>query len=230
MNRHSPKPRFEFRVFGHHFGRTVEALRASSEPTSQDEMLHTYLLSATNYRYNIKINHDEQGDDTLEVKVLLREQQGVECWAPYLELPMPLTSAFLHEFLFAWLEIELPLFRRSTYNTRHLLQELIIPNPHLRTAKVCKKRTLYEVGNSRVEIATLCVDDRHEVHSVAIDADDAADVLETVEALGLQSFTNLNYLAELNQLLDRAAPFAWVPPIRTESLHAINTPQLVFMS
>ncbi len=224
MNRYSTNPRFEFRAFGEHFGRALDMLHTSFEVVAQDEALHTYLLSATNHQYNIKI-----AGDKLEVKVLLREQQGVECWSPYLQLPFPLTAAFLHEFLFAWLEIDPPLLRRSHYDTHQFIQELITPNPHLRTAQVCKKRRLYTVNNCRVEVADLWIADRHPMRTIAIDASKAEDVLQTVEQLGLHSFVNMNYIAELNQILDKDAPIQWFPPIRAESFMPSMARQLVFM-
>jgi len=105
------EPRFEFRVFGQNFGRPLEAIMRSSPQEEQDEGTQTYLFSpffapapaVTNPLYSVKIRNGK-----LDVKMLGRNYQALEQWYPYLRLAFPLTSAFLHEFFFAWLEIAPP--------------------------------------------------------------------------------------------------------------------------
>ncbi len=223
MNSNLTNPRFEFRVFGHDVGSAVAAFKASLPSETSDESAHTYILSATNQHYNIKIRGDK-----LDVKVLLREYQGLERWYPYYQFAFPLTSAFLHEFLFAWLEIELPLLRRCHYTAHQFLQELMIPNPHLRTVEVCKKRRHHSVNNCQVEIGSLLVDEHYSTQTVAVEGADAEDVLQTVELLGLQAFTNTNYIVGLHQLLGQAPSQSWVPPLRAERFVPLLARQPVF--
>ncbi len=223
MNSHPTNPRFKFRLFGQDFGYAVAALSASPPVATREEVLHTYILSATNQRYNIKIC-----DDKLDVKVLLHEYQGLARWHPYLQFAFPLTSAFLHEFLFAWLEIDPPLLRRCHYTARQFLEELIIPNPHLRAAQVAKQCRHYTMNHCQVEIGSLWVNDRHAIQTVAVEAAAADAVLETIALLGLQGADNTNYIVGLSQLLEKEAPLPWLPTLHAQSFMPLMTRQLVF--
>jgi hypothetical protein len=222
MNSNSLNPRFEFRSFGQNFGYAVDVLRTAPQTKARTDVLHTYILSATNQRYAIKMCNDK-----LDVKVLLREHKGLERWYPYHQFAFPLTSAFLHEFLFAWLEIDLPLLRRCHYTAPQFLQELMMPNPHVRTVEVCKNRHYYTVNDCQVELGSLWIDDRHPTQTVAVKGVDPEAVLQTVALLGLQASANTNYIVGLQQLLSKDAS-PWVPPIRTESLMPAIARQMVF--
>ncbi|MEZ4732787.1 MAG: hypothetical protein R3E79_37260 [Caldilineaceae bacterium] len=52
MNITGIDPQFEFRLFGQTFGRTFEAIVASSPVEDYDEGMHIYILSPTNQSTN----------------------------------------------------------------------------------------------------------------------------------------------------------------------------------
>lgn len=235
MNITGVDPQFEFRVFGQPFGRIVESFVASSPVEDRDEGMHTYILSATNQEYNVKIR-----DGKLDSKVLLRRYRSLERWRPYLQLPFPLTSAFLHEFLFAWLEVDPPRLARSQYTVPQLLQEIIIPCPHLCAVQVYKQRRFYTVNDCRVEVASLTIDNHDHtsrvandmvigtiIETIAVESSDADSLLRTIEVLGLDAFDNANYPVALRQLLAREAPPKRRRPGRRGNVMLVNKPEPV---
>lgn len=245
MNHHPIEPRYEFRVFGQDFGRMINVLLASSplkrrDPFTKitlplvehpaephDEGLQTYLLATGGQSCSIKVRNHQ-----LDTKVLLRQHQGLERWQPHLRLAFPLTAAFLHEFLFAWLEIEPPHLWRAQYTEAQFLQELIIPNPSLHAVQVRKQRRCFTLNECAMEMTALTVNDRYHTYTVAVEATDAEKVLDTVTLLGLQTSANTNYLVGLSELLglhvpdtepEAQAESAWLP-IRDRT----PRPELVF--
>lgn len=214
MNRKLTEPHYEFRVFGHEFGRLINILLASSplkrrealskivlpmseHPTDpSDEGHQSYILAVEGQTCSIKLRAHH-----LDTKVLLRQEQGLERWQPHLQLAFPLTAAFLHEFLFAWLEIEPPHFWRPQYTEVQFLQELIIPNPALCVVQVRKQRRRFTINDCDMEMTALTVDERYHTYTVAVEATAAEKVLDLVNLLGLQNFANTNYLTGLRQLM-----------------------------
>lgn len=208
MNITGIDPQFEFRLFGQTFGRTFEAIVASSPVEDYDEGMHIYILSPTNQEYNIKIR-----DGKLDTKVLLRCDRGLERWSPYLQLPFPLTSAFLREFFFAWLEVAPPPLARSHYTANQWLQGLILPSSQLCAVQVYKRRRHYTINGCQIEMTSLALSEyqgtqAHNVEAIhaetmAIEATDADAVLRTLGLLGLNATNNTSYPTGLRQLLEK---------------------------
>lgn len=218
MNITGIDPHFEFRLFGQTFGRTVESIVTSSPVEDHDEGMHIYILSTTdqestnqeyaNQAYNVKIR-----DGKLDTKVLLRRYRGLERWSPYLQLPFPLTSAFLHEFLFAWLEVVPPPLARPHYTADQWLQELILPSSQLCAIQVYKQRRLYTINGCQMEVTSLMLNEYQRTNyprteaihaeTIAIEATDADAVLRTIERLGLDAANNTSYPVGLRQLLEK---------------------------
>lgn len=201
MNTHATAPQFEFRVFGQEVGHTAAAMLATYPVDRRDEGTEHYILSATNHQYNLKIREDK-----LDVKLLRRCHLGLERWQPYLRLAFPVTAAFLHEFCFAWLEIVPLRLRREHYTARQLLQEVVTPSAQLCAVKIDKRRRHYTVAGAQVEITTLCIDDQHQMQTVAVTAAEADTVLHTLAYLRLQTSENTNYLVGLSPYRARVTP------------------------
>lgn len=208
------EPRFEFRVFDQDFGRAIEAIMRSSPQEEQDEGTQTYLFSPfftpsistanplANPFYSVKIR-----DGKLDVKMLGRTYQMLEYWHPYLRLAFPLTSAFLHEFFFAWLEIAPPRLQRERYTEEQFFQELILPNPQVRAVQLHKQRRHYQIGGCQLEMASLWVEYGHHKHtmqSVAVESTEPGTLLRMIQFLQLQHFANTSYSVALSQLFNAA--------------------------
>lgn len=246
MNRQSTDPRYEFRVFGHEFGQLINTLLASSPrkrreafakaalslsemaPEPRDEGLQTYLLAAGGQSCSIKVR-----DHQLDTKVLLRHQQGLERWQPHLQLAFPLTAAFLHEFLFAWLAIEPPHLQRTQYTEAQFWQELIAPHPALYAVQVHKRRRCFTINGCALEMTALTINDFYHTHTVAVEAAEAEKVLATITLLGLHTFVNTNYLMGLSQVVGLDAPEArtWSnpAPVWAPALKPPASPELVLV-
>ncbi|MBX3011458.1 MAG: hypothetical protein KF832_08110 [Caldilineaceae bacterium] len=204
MNLHATAPRFEFRVFGQQFSRAVASVVANFPAEAADEGLQTYLLSAAEHDYDVGYNVKLR-KGKLAAKLLIREHLGLERWQPYLQLPFPLTAAFCHEFVFAWLAVEPPPLRRDQYTEPQFLQEIVLPHPQLCAVQLYKQRRQFTVNGCKLELASLCINQRHQIKTVAVEAAEADNLLHTVELLHLHTFENTNYIVGLRELLGKEA-------------------------
>jgi hypothetical protein len=222
MNITGTDPRFEYRIFGPNLEHIAQTIMTLYPVKDRDEGLQTYILSPTNQAHNVKIRNDK-----LDMKILLRHYRGLERWRPYLQLSFPLSAAFLHEFMFAWLEVDPPCLMRSCYSAYQLLHELIIPNSYLKTVQVYKQRQHYTIHRCQVEVASLLVNGRQQVDTIAIEATDADSVLRTVELFGLDASSNTNYLAGLHRLLTNNSVTNRVHSTSNGHVAAVNGRELV---
>lgn len=209
MNQHM-EPRYEFRIFGKEFGPLLKHMERSYQPISQAEETNTYILSAANPDYSVKIR-----DGKLDTKVLRRREQGVERWYPHLQIAFPLSAALLREFVFSWLHVDLPPLLRTSYTISQFLQEAVAAVPALQVAKVYKKRCHYMLYGCRVEIGDLWINDQIELRTIAVEASEASQVARTVEILDLQDDKNTSYVVGLLQ---------WLSPERAQ--RKPNTPSV----
>jgi hypothetical protein len=207
MNQHM-EPRYEFRLFGKEFGPLIKHMEQSHQPINQATETNLYILAATNLDYSVKIRNGK-----LDTKVLRRREQGLERWYPHLQMAFPLSSALLREFVFSWLQVDLPPLLRQRYTMQQFLQEAVAAVPALQVAKVDKQRCHYMLYGCRVEIGDLRINDQIELRTVAVEASEASKVARTVEILDLQDDKNTSYGAGLLQ---------WLAPERAQ--RKPNTP------
>ena len=208
MNQQQRAPRYEFRLFGKESGPLLNHMARSHQPIKQAAETNPYILSAANPDYSVKIR-----DGKLDTKVMRRREQGIESWYPHLQMAFPLSAALLREFVFAWLQVDLPPLLRSSYTMEQFLQEAVAAVPALQVAKVYKQRCHYMLYGCRIEIGDLWINDQIELRTVAVEANDAQAVARTVEILDLQDDKNTNYVAGLLQ---------WLTPVRVQ--RQPNTP------
>lgn len=196
MNRQHEDARYEFRLFGQTFGPLVDYLERSQAPVNYREEIDTYILAPTNPDYSVKVR-----DGKLDTKLLTRRERGLERWHPHLQIDFPLTRGLLREFVFSWLQVDLPPLARSRYTIQQFLQEAVAATPTLQVAKVHKERRHYSLYNCQVEVGTLCINDTIRVRTLAIEAPQAELVERTVQILDLQDYQNTNYVAGLLQIV-----------------------------
>ncbi|MCB0061245.1 MAG: hypothetical protein KDE19_03990 [Caldilineaceae bacterium] len=199
-------PRFEFRVFGIPLNETLEGIIQKTPVTHTEQQRDLYLLATGVNRYNIKIRQN-----TLNTKVLMRRQEGLERWHPHLDIAFPLSAAFLHEILFPLLQLQSAALKRDLYTIELLQTEVIQSQPTLRIIPVHKQRRHYAIDNCQLEVAVLYVDDRFYTHTIAIEAVDPAAVQQLRAQLGLSGVENVNYNRGLKDLLasDTTAPYTF---------------------
>jgi exopolyphosphatase / guanosine-5'-triphosphate,3'-diphosphate pyrophosphatase len=184
-------PRWEWRAFGRSFGPAEERFEAlTAERVQESDEL--YLLSRTSDE-NVKVR-----DELLDVKHLEHVNgDGLEQWVPVLKMPFPVSAAELAPVLE---RLGAPSGAgRDAYTLDQLLDELVSPNPDLLAVKVHKRRQRYTIGGCMTELTDLHTD-VGDTRTVAVESEDADDVIATVRELGLSSFQNTSFPRGLKTL------------------------------
>ena len=190
--------RYEFRTFAQHFGPAEEKMRMLAKFEKFRESSETYILSAPNNEHNIKIRYD-----TLDIKVLVKEKQGLQQWQPKMKAEFPVRTAVIREEIFPALNVALPEFRRSGYSIALFLQEVIQSHPALSIARVFKRRFGYTIDGCISEIAELTINGAA-IKTIALESLDVQTVLQARETLGLQEYENVSYLLAIKRIIGMA--------------------------
>lgn len=117
------RPCYEFRAFAQNFGLVEEKMRKLSKFEKFRESSEIYILSAANKENNIKIRYD-----TLDIKVLVKEEQGLQQWQPRMKAEFPIKMEIIRDEIIAALGVVVPELTRSEYTLDQYLEE-IIPKP-----------------------------------------------------------------------------------------------------
>ena len=188
-------PRWEWRSFGAEFGGAESALAART-PEQVVESTEIYVLSEAGTDV-VKVR-----DDLMDVKHL-REvgDDGLEQWTPVLKAGFPLSQADL-EVVSSALGLDAAPPARDGYPLDVWLEEVVGPDPRLRAVTVHKRRTRYRIGGCAAELTDVRAGGAT-TRTVAVESEDAAQVLAVLEELGLAGRPNVNYARGLVEL----APF-----------------------
>jgi hypothetical protein len=190
--------RYEFRAFAQNFGLAEEKMRKLAKFEKFRESSEIYILSAANKENNIKIRHD-----TLDVKVLVKEELGLQQWQPRMKTEFPIKMAVIRDEIIAALGVGVPEFARSEYTLDQYLEEIIQPHPELAIARVLKRRFGYTMKGCIGEIAELLINGAA-IKTISIESVDVGAVLQTKEILGLQEYENVSYLLVIKRILGMA--------------------------
>jgi len=186
-------PRWEWRTFGDAFAgveRRIKALR----PDRLRESAEIYILSAAS-NDNVKIRHM-----LIDIKTLQQvNQDGLELWQPEMKASFPLRQVEILRVFEALMVAPQP-FRRDAYTLEQFISELVKVSRHLRAVDVRKKRTGYLINRCITELADLTVEGTT-TRTVAIEAEDPVKVIATVRHLGLDRFSNVNYVRGLKNFV-----------------------------
>ncbi|WP_159726416.1 hypothetical protein [Methylosinus sp. Ce-a6] len=180
----TPAPRWEWRVFG----ADLAALEArlgwpTSPPRRSDEI---YLLNSTT-PHSAKIR-----DGALEVKRLLRVDDGLELWTPAFRGSFPLPAARIAEAAAA---MALPLHRPldgASYDEARFLGGIVAPCPALRPVAVRKSRTCFAFRDCAAEFVRLRIGPTP-IESVALECEDEERLAEALRALDADPRLNVNF-------------------------------------
>ena len=187
--------RFEFRIFAHSFGREIDEIRQRSLCKGIEEALDIYLVTATNDINNVKIR-----EQSLEIKVLLNVEQGLELWKPCMKFDFPILDSGGGTELFKALAVRPPALSQVKIDVQGLMMQFIWPHPEILVAEVFKRRSHFQVGGCMVEIDELLVNGAA-IHSISIECDDAAEVLRVKQLLDMHRYPNTSYLLALKRIL-----------------------------
>ncbi len=192
--------RYEFRAFAQHFGPAEEKMRKLAKFEKFRESSEIYILSAANDKHNIKIRYD-----TLDVKVFVKEEMGLQQWLPKMKAEFPVKTAVIRDEVFPALNVALPEFKHPDYSLAQFIQDIIQPHPALSIARVYKRRFGYTINECISEIAELLINGAA-IKTIAVESLDVQSVLQAKEILGLQEYENVSYLLAIKRILGMA-PF-----------------------
>ena len=186
-------PRWEWRTFGDGFGDAEQRVKAFT-PDKVRESAEIYILSAVS-NDNTKIR-----DMLMDIKTLQQvNEDGLEQWKPVMKGSFPLPVEEIVRVFGAFRVTPQPL-RRDAYTLEQFIGELVKVSRHLRAVDVRKKRTGYLINGCIAEVAEVTVEGIR-TRTAAIEAEDPVQVIATVRQLGLDRFTNINYLRGLKNLV-----------------------------
>ena len=186
-------PRWEWRSFGSDFGE-AEARFASLAAEAEQESDEIYLLSPV-CDANVKIR-----DALMDIKMLEQvNAAGLEQWCPVMKAGFPLTPDEAKKVC-ATLGVAAPSTARATFTLEQLQAELVAPPRGVRVVSVHKRRLRYQIEGCMSEMTEL-VADGAKARTVALEAEDARRVIDTVRALGLGELANTSYPRGLKQLI-----------------------------
>jgi len=188
-------PRYEFRTFAQNFGRVEDTIRSLSRCEKYRESREIYILSVDNNENNTKIR-----DDKMDIKVIVKEEQGLEQWAPRMKGEFPMVVETIRDEVFPALGVPVPWFERSRYTLDQFQYELIRPHKDLSAAQVIKRRFGFTVNGCITEIADLLVNGAA-IRTVAVESEDPEAVLHAMEILGLGAYENVNYLLAIKRII-----------------------------
>jgi exopolyphosphatase/guanosine-5'-triphosphate,3'-diphosphate pyrophosphatase len=203
-------PRWEWRTFGESFG-TAERRLAALEPDTTQESDEVYFLSK-NGDASIKVR-----DDLMDVKHLERiSDHGLELWLPVMKASFPIGADDVVA-VFGALDVPVPPLARDEYSLQQLEDDLVAPNPDLRSVRLHKSRTHYVVDGCMAEVTTMTAEGRT-IRTVVVESPDQELIRKTVRDLGLEGRTNVNVARGLKSLVGFGEPRFAVIDIGTNSV------------
>lgn len=188
-------PRYEFRAFAQNFGLVEDKIRNLSDCERYRESHEIYVLSAANNENNTKIRADK-----MDIKVIVKEWQGLEQWAPRMQGEFPMSVEVIRDELFQAFSVPVPDFDRSSYTLDQFRDEIVLPHKDLAAVQVFKRRFGFTVNGCITEIADLLVNGAA-IRTVAVESEDAETVLSAKESLGLTEYENVNYLLAIKRII-----------------------------
>ena len=97
------EPRYEFRIWDPSLSEVKERLEKLSGPQPAERSRETYIVSDTTDATNTKIRAG-----AMDIKILLRTDQNLEQWQPYLKADFPIDAMLVAESIFPALRVDPP--------------------------------------------------------------------------------------------------------------------------
>jgi len=187
-------PRFEFRVFALDLHETEQLIKKKGLKPRIRQSKETYIVSPKSNTYNAKIRHE-----LLDIKKLLKTENGLEQWSPVLKEFFPLSKEIIEEILNVF-GID-PLQKiKPEYSQSEFFEEIVQEIPDLYSVKVKKHRWGYMINNCICELADVYIEDML-VKTAAVESTVTSNIIETVRILQLDQYENTNYQAAIKELI-----------------------------
>lgn len=189
------KPRFEFRAFAQNFGIVEEKMRRLSSVEKIRESSEIYIMSAGNNASNTKVR-----DKLMDIKVFVKEEQGLQQWAPRMKGEFPMKTTVMQDEVFPAFGVQVPDFKRDEYSVEQFIEEIIRPHNDLVPVHVFKKRFAFTINNCIAEIADILINGAY-LQSVNVESVNIEAVLAAKEMLSLNDYENVNYLLAIKRVI-----------------------------
>jgi len=195
-------PRYEFRIWAPSLAEVRERLERLSGPQPAAQSRETYIVSDATDDTNAKIRAD-----TMDIKVLLRTDQNLEQWSPYLKAHFPIDATLIAEKIFAALRVDPPddllASRRELFTAEAFVDTVVKPHPRLAAVELGKVRRRYALGSCAAEFVEVEITGRV-LHSVAVESANPRAVLDAMGKLAIGGYPNISYVREIKSMLGRA--------------------------
>ena len=189
------KPRFEFRTFARGLGSAERAFRELAPMDGIRESAETYIMSKGNNENNTKLR-----DALMDIKVFVREEQGLEQWNPRMKGAFPMAAATLRDDVFPAFGVEMPALEREEYTAEQYLTEVIEPHPELQAVSVLKRRFAFTINDCIAELGDIYINGAR-IQTANLESVDVDAILEGMRMVGLEGYENINYLMAIKRVI-----------------------------
>lgn len=165
---------------------SVEKILESSE---------IYIMSASNNASNTKVR-----DKLMDIKVFVKEEQGLQQWAPRMKGEFPMKTSVLKDDVFPAFDVRVPDLKRDEYSVAQFIEEIIRPHNDLVAVHVFKRRFAFTIHNCIAEIADILINGAY-IQSANVESADIDAVLAAKEMLSLNDYENVNYLLAIKRVI-----------------------------
>ena len=184
-------PRWEYRIFTEDLGEVDGNVRAH-ECTRVLDSAEDYVICRSSGN-NVKIR-----DGLLDIKQLEdTNDDTLEQWMPVLKVGFPCPADDAARIFLAF-GLKRPEMARDEYTYDQFIAEVIGGADELAVVKVTKKRHGFMIREAIVEVADVTFDGVP-LKTAAVEHIDPALVMEIVRELGLDAFTNVNYIKAMKK-------------------------------
>jgi len=197
ITRQDGKPRFEFRIWDRSLSDLKELMDKVSGPRPAEHSREIYIVSDATDATNTKIRAG-----AMDIKILLRTDQGLEQWQPYLKADFPIDSRLVAESIFPALRVDPPELGTQPFTAELFVETVVNPHPRLVALELGKLRRRYVFGGCAAEFVEVEIGGRM-LHSVAVESDSPRVALDAVAELAIGGRPNISYVRQIKSILGR---------------------------
>jgi hypothetical protein len=187
-------PRYEFRIFGSDLSKVHARLEKLASFSGTRYTADIYLLSRLDEAHIIKIREQK-----LDIKKLLRVDEGFEQWDPIIKQPFPVSESFLVSIFFPALGVKPPDRLQRNY-TMEAFMSAVEKHPDIETVKVDKRRQSYNLNGSHCETAEVTIGNAR-LSSICCEASLLDNVKRCVQRLDIERYANTNYPRAIKRMI-----------------------------
>jgi hypothetical protein len=189
------KPRFEFRAFAQNFGIVEEKMRQLAPCEKIRESSEIYIMSAENNDNNTKVR-----DDLMDIKVFVKNEQGLEQWNPRMKGNFPMKREMIEKEVFPAFGVSLPEFNRDEYTLDQFLSEIVYHHSELAAVNVFKRRYAFTINDCIAEVGDVYINGAL-IKTANIESVDVDAILKAKKMLALEPYENVNYLIAIKRVI-----------------------------